>query len=94
MILQAFSRPDSHRVDDLDQRLERERLCTQQGCSCRQGAGRAPRRLIPTPAARRSGGMKSIQSRATSPMLRPVKLLKTSTSSVDQAEAGTLRQVV
>ena len=38
--------------------------------------------------------MKSIQSRATSPMLRPIRLLRTSTSSVDQAETGTLRHAV
>ena len=36
-----------------------------------RAAGCVPIRLIPTPAATSRGGMKSIQSRATSPMLRP-----------------------
>ena len=42
----------------------------------------------PPPAAGKSGGRKSIQSRATSPMLRPTTFRRISTATVAQAAPG------
>jgi hypothetical protein len=55
------------------------------------GAEPAPSRLQPCPAATSNRGMKSIHNRATSPRLRPIRFIRTRTTSVDHTEMGTCR---